>query len=82
MIMKSIFNESTLEVRQGISGNIWTLYQPLIKNGFSLDIGKGLGDENRFTLNYPLYTSRDEAKTIYRQVQNELKLKLASNNAN
>lgn len=70
--MKSVFTSNQL-VLTNVSKDEIGLTVELVKQGFNL-----LGGFGTFTYNYPLYTNATEAKQIYRQVQNDLKLKLAN----
>ena len=74
--MKSVFNESSVILRGGSHLTNSTLLRGLADEGFVLQGELCLAST---TLAYPLYTNATEAKQLYRQVQNDLKLKLATN---
>jgi hypothetical protein len=75
MKMKSKFHQKklvlTFDSSAPDSGSAWPLYEALVGEGF-----KALGsiENGLISLEYPLYTSKEEANVIYREVQKKLAL--------
>jgi len=74
--MKSVFNKNSVKLTE-LDTEACKLITALQEEGFEFNVIGSTTTECE--LNYPLYTNASEAKELYRQVQNELKLKLATN---
>lgn len=74
--MKSVFNENSIKLTE-LDSLSCKLITALQNEGFEFNIYGSTTSECE--LEYPLYASKAEAKQIYRQIQKELKLKLATN---
>jgi hypothetical protein len=75
MKMKSKFHQKKLVLtfdRSDVdSGKAWPLQEALVREGFKI---LGSLDSGPISLEYPLYTSKEEANVIYKEVQKKLAL--------